>query len=212
MEENNVSNRKCGTAMRETIVRLGRMSYSMSLFLMLGVILLGVAACAGNPPTTVDATPVAEPPAVGTTADGVPLAELNNEAGEVQVAQLGSYCWSSPSEGGGEGAALCVDTIGQTAPTEALPVAPDETLTFTLGADPTSVSLRVLEWQLDEIVQGSLEWSVIAHDAPVVASGDLGPARVLTWQAPSEPGEYALTMFSAYPGGDISYGWHIVVQ
>ncbi|MGH2542075.1 MAG: hypothetical protein ACRDIB_04740, partial [Ardenticatenaceae bacterium] len=133
----------------------------------------------------------------------VPEALLSTNDGEQQPGAPGTRCWGG----------MCVDMIGVIAPEEALIVSTDEAMTFTLTAgDPTSVHLRVLEWQPSDF-EGSPGTVVIAPDAPVAASGDLATARTIEWQVPSEPGEYALALFTAYEqGGDIAYGWHIVVE
>jgi hypothetical protein len=150
-----------------------------------------------------EATVAPEPGDQIVDENGVPGATLTNAAGTTQVAATGTYCWGG----------VCADMIGPIAPADALPVTPDEEVTFTLTAGaPSNVNLRVLEWQVTGDVLDSGE-VVVDSEAPVVASGDLDLSQSIQWQVPSEPGEYALSMFTAYQeGGDISYGWHIRVE
>lgn len=140
---------------------------------------------------------------LGLDEDGVPVALLATSDGESQQALAGTRCWDG----------LCVDMIGLIAPQEALHVSPDEELTLQLGAgEPSTVNLRVLEWQTSEF-DGPPEAVLIAFDAPVVQSGPLQKSQSQTWYAPGEPGEYMISLFTSYPqGGDISYGWHLVVD
>jgi hypothetical protein len=117
-------------------------------------------------------------------------------------ASQGTCCWNG----------LCLDLIGVLAPDEPMMVRPGERLTFTLTAGtPADVHLRVLEWLPGEFLAppGGVFIDVAA---PLVASGDLPPERVIGWEAPDQEGEYSLSLFSSYvEGGDISYGWHVVV-
>jgi hypothetical protein len=170
-----------------------------SLYLLLALLL---AAC--NIPSGPPATPVPLPPAAPDFND-VPQATLSNSAGESQAGIPGTRCW-----GGG-----CVDMVGIIAPDEPLRVSAGETLTFNLGAgDPSSANLQVREW-LPSDMQAD-QGTIIAFDAPTAASGDLAPSATIEWEVPVEPGEYALNLMTFYQtgdvGGDISYGWHIIVE
>lgn len=167
---------------------------------LLALLLLLVTACASQTVTPPATEAPIEEPAPG--SQEIPQALLRTSSGAVQVGATGSYCWGT----------VCADAIGPVAPGEALTVAPDEELTFELMAgEPGQLSLRVLQWQPSEF-EGRPGTVILDPQAPLVASGDLEPTATTTWNAPTEPGEYALLLFSTYvQGGDISYGWHIVV-
>ncbi len=156
-----------------------------------------LAGCGG------EAAPVATPTVVAVDEEGVPVATLSTPSGALQVGVAGTRCWGG----------MCADMVGVLVPPDALPVAPDEALTITLTAgDASSAHLRVLEWQAS-VNEGPTGTLVADPSAPAVASGELGSGRTLTWNAPLEPGEYILSLFSVYEqGGDISYGWHIRVE
>lgn len=165
------------------------------LLLILTFLLVTLAACGTGGGTTT-------PEPLGEDADGVPLALLEGKTGS-QEARAGTRCWDG----------MCVDMIGVIAPAEALHVAPGEELTLRLGAgEPSGVSLRVLGWQPSQF-DGPDGATIIGFDAPLVASGNLDGGQTLQWNAPDDPGEYALSLFTGYSqGGDISYGFHIIVD
>lgn len=165
--------------------------------------LLLVAACNRAPAAMLTPTPA---PAVPPDPNAVPEATLTDSEGAMQIGVPGTRCW----RGG------CMDAAGIMAPPEALRVAPGETLIFSFGAgDPSSVSLQVREWVPNE-APGPDGTAMIGWDAPIAASGDLDPAAATEWEVPLEPGEYALNAMSFYQignvGGDIAYGWHIIVE
>lgn len=186
----------------------------IGLLMIMMALLLAACSAPAAPPTEVpvEATVAPDPDVDIRNESGVPGAMLTTSEGVTQIAEVGSYCWDiSQPDGTVQG--VCADAIGVIAPSEALPVSADETLTFTLTAgQPSNVQLRVLAWQVSDFDVGE-DRRVIDHEAPVVASGNLDASQTIEWQAPSEPGEYALALFSSYqPGGDISYGWHIIVE
>lgn len=175
---------------------------------LVGVIMALLVACGGNsavlPPTEV---PVAEPGVVMDPNAPLPEALLHTSEGETYAGTPGTHCW----------AGTCADMIGVPVPPEPISLAPGEELTFEFTAgQPTHLSLRVLAWQPSDIPSPSDEVLIADAEAPLVESGNLTPASQVAWQALPEPGEYVLHLFSSYSsgqgGGDIAYGWHIVVE
>lgn len=166
-----------------------------------------LVACGGNggalPPTEV---PVAEPGVVDPNAP-LPEARLHTSNGETHAGTPGTYCW----------AGTCADMIGVPVPPEPIRVSPGEELSFEFTAgQPTHLTLRVLAWQPSDVPSPSDEVLIADAEAPLVESGNLSPATEVAWQALPEPGEYVLHLFSSYSsgqgGGDIAYGWHILVE
>lgn len=179
-------------------------AFLLALALM---ILTGCGSGVAEPTSPPVPSPLASPTAVaGEPPPAVPPATLTNGAGESQQAVVGSYCWPI------EGSVACLDSLAVQAPSMPLTVAPVAPLTFALPNEPlTMVTMRVLGWKTIE-GEAPNETTLVAPDAPLLASGDLEPAATIAWEAPPEPGEYFLDMMTVYQnGGTIAYGWHILV-
>lgn len=183
-----------------------------SRVLLLAFALLGLVACGGGAvsPTALPVPPAPPSPSVvaGESVPTAPPATLTDAAGQSQQAVVGSYCW--PFEGG---AIACSNPLVVQAPTVPLTVASGAPLTFALPSEPlTMVTMRVLAWKPVEGASSG-DTTLVAPDAPLLASGDLEPSATITWEAPPEPGEYFLDMATVYQnGGTIAYGWHLLVQ
>lgn len=131
--------------------------------------------------------------------------------GETVDGGLGSYCWSSGGSMGG-----CADAFGVVLEEEALEAPTGATLSFAYGGK-TLDSLDVAAYRADREVEGggrdddvfvpSYNGDGGGRDLRVRRSGTR--ARIV---ADLPPGEYVLDAFARMPGGDASYGFHLVVE
>lgn len=156
-----------------------------------------------------------------TTADSAP-SDGGNDArppesrlsygGEAVAGGLGTYCWTSAS------VSQCVDAVGVAVRDETLTVPAGSTLTFAYGGNSLD-SLGVAAYRigrgnhLERIDDGG----VLVLDE----GGSGGEAIQLTTRRSGNraritvdlaAGEYALDAFVTVPQGDVSYGFHVVVE
>lgn len=173
-------------------------------FVLLGLLVACTAAVSESPagptPETRPDEPLADQPL------GVPIATLSRADGEGQRAFIGTHCWNL-----GAGAIECFEASGPFAPLEPLRVAPGDALTFALPDALSSVSLRVAPWVPE--TGDAPEGLIPVASADEITATPLEPAMPLPWQAPTEPGEYLVDLFTLYDtGGDIQYRWHLLVE
>lgn len=182
--------------------------HRLILFLPVALLYLLVACTAAVSEPPAGPTPETRPDEpLPAGPQGVPSATLNGADGEGQRGFIGNHCWNL-----GAGAIECIEAIGPFAPLEPLRVAPGDALTFALPDVPlSSVSLRVAPWisAAGEAPEGLLSVAPADEITPI----PIEPATPLLWQAPTDPGDYLVELFTLYEnGGDIQYRWHILVE
>ena len=165
-----------------------------------------------------DATDGESTPVPGQTQrSGPPLPQDGNGSGVIRppgaslvTAQgvfaggIGTYCWREANEG------LCLDFVGPVSNLEPIVVRGAEQVAIEYGAG-SPAEAHVAWYAVDDsarepTTRGELLWK----DHPPAFQD---PVREDSLVAPSEPGEYLLTIFAVYPGtGDVSYGFYVVVE
>jgi hypothetical protein len=147
--------------------------------------------------TTVRPTLTAQPPDTGLPPNGA-LA-----SGDASVeGWLGSYCWQS----------TCVDSAGPP-PKATLPglTTDDGQLSFSLSDGATFVRWTMSYGAesgepLETLAQGGE-----AFDPDAQLQPELVELRSVDFESPPT-GDWLLVAFVQFPGGDLSYAWHVVMR
>jgi hypothetical protein len=179
-----------------------------SPFLLTFLSILLLTACT----STTNTTPTISFP-TQTPSDSTPppaSLEINDTT---QIAGIGTYCWSGPTDSG-EVVNVCADMIG--IPTQHDPLTSSSPvvglLTLPLAEAPSQLSLSAFEvsraHELPETAQGYRWWSYtegFTSQLPLQTSQEINVEL--------EPGLYVFYVFAVWEGkGDVSYGFLVEVN